>query len=355
MFKRVTSLLLIMTLVLTLGVGCSTSGKKQENKKQGAKNKGQVRVGMVTDVGGVNDQSFNQSAWEGLQRAEKELGIKASYQESKQDADYIPNLETLLDGDNDLIWGIGYKVGDALREAAESNPDQKYAIVDYSYGDKTPENVVGVVFKAEQSSFLVGYIAGKMSQTGKVGFVGGIKSNIIDGFDYGYHAGVAYANKLTNKGVQVLRQYAESFDNPAKGKAIANSMYQQGADIVFHAAGGVGDGVIESAKEQGKYAIGVDRDQNYLAPDNVITSAMKRVDVGIYDLVKALKEGKFEGGKTIVYGLEHNAVDIAPTSNKHVPKEILDEVEKLKKDIVDGKINVPNDEKTYKDYLNTLK
>src|SRR5699024_2808285 len=154
----------------------------------------------------------------------KDLGTKSDYQESHQDADFVPNLETALDAENDLIWGIGFKLADAVKAAAEENPDAKYAIVDFSYGDKTPDNVVGVVFKQEQPSFLVGYIAAMMSETGKVGFVGGMESEVISAFDYGYHAGVAYANKVADKDVKVLRQYAEDFGDSAKGKAIASSM-----------------------------------------------------------------------------------------------------------------------------------
>jgi len=330
-------------------VACTDSGKSNEGTKES-----DLKIAMVTDVGGVNDQSFNQSAWEGLQQVEKDLGVKVSYQESHQDADFVPNLETLVDAENDMIWGIGFKLSDAIKEAAEKNPDTKYGIVDFAYGDETPENAVGVVFKAEQPSFLVGYIAAKMTETGTVGFVGGMEGDVIWGFDYGYQAGVAYANKVNGTDVKVLRQYAESFNDAAKGKAITNSMYQQGADIVFHAAGGVGDGVIEAAKEQDKWAIGVDRDQNYMAPDNVLTSAMKRVDQGIYLVVKDLVDGKFPGGETVVLGLKEGAVDIAPTSDKHVPKEILDEVEGLKKDIIDEKIVVPVNEKTFEEYLETL-
>lgn len=366
--KKILALLMIAILAFTV-VGCSGGDKADDTKKpaeqkEGEENKAtdeQLKITMVTDVGGVNDQSFNQSAWEGLQKADKDLGTKSDYQESHQDADFVPNLETALDAENDLIWGIGFKLANAVYSAAEENSDTKYAIVDFSYeGDEknfpdgTPDNVVGVVFKQEQPSFLVGYIAAMMSETGKVGFVGGMESEVISAFDYGYQAGVAYANKVADKDVKVLRQYAEDFGDSAKGKAIASSMYQKGADIVFHAAGGTGDGVIEAAKEQDKYAIGVDRDQNDLAPDNVITSAMKRVDVGVYNVVKDLKEGKFPGGTTVVYGLEEGAVDIAPTSDKHVPKEILDKVEELKKLIIDGEIKVPVDEDSYEEYLKTL-
>lgn len=296
-----------------------------------------LKIAMVTDVGGVNDQSFNQSAWEGLKRSEKEFGIKVAYKESKQDADYAPNMETLTDAGYDLIWGIGFLMGDAIKETAEINPDQKYAIIDFSYGEETPGNVACAVFQEEEPSFLVGYIAGKMTKANKVGFVGGIKFPLIEKFEYGYMAGV----KLANPEAEVLRQYAESFTDAAKGKAITNNMYQQGADIVFHASGGVGDGVIEAAKEKGKWAIGVDKDQNFLAPDNVLTSAMKRVDNAIFDISRRLKEGEFAGGQTVVYNLKNDGVGIAPTSNKHVPAEILKEVDELIAKIKSGEIVVP--------------
>lgn len=363
MSKRLLALLLIGILVFSV-VGCSSSNTPSEEAEEPTETEeteetpaGEaLKVAMVTDEGGVHDQSFNQSAWEGLQRAQEELGVEVSYQESQQDADFAPNFETLLDAGNDLIWGVGFKLADAVLDAALANPDQKYAIVDHSYGDDTPDNVVGVMFMQEQPSFLVGYIAGKMTETNKVGFVGGVAGDIIWAFDYGYQAGVQYAAHELGKEIEILNQYAESFSDVAKGKAITQQMYQQGADIVFHAAGDVGTGVIEAAKEQGKWAIGVDRDQNYLAPDNVLTSAMKRVDVGVYNVVKDLVEGKFPGGQTITYGLaDGGAVDIAPTSNKHVPQEILDEVEELKQKIIDGEIVVPYNQETFEEFMNTLK
>ncbi|WP_163338858.1 BMP family protein [Desulfopila sp. IMCC35008] len=306
-----------------------------------------MKVGMVTDVGGVNDQSFNQSAWEGLTRTKEELGMKIGYKESKQDADYAPNLETLTDAEYDLIWGIGFLMADAIKSTAQVNPDQKYAIVDFFYGPETPKNVACAVFQEEQPSFLVGYIAGKMTKAKKVGFVGGIKFPLIEKFEYGYMAGV----KMANPEVEVVRQYAESFTDAAKGKAITNNMYQQGADIVFHAAGGVGDGVIEAAKEKNKWAIGVDKDQSHLAPDNVLTSAMKRVDNAIFGIVEQLQKGVFKGGESVVYNLSNEGVGIAPTTSKHVPKEILDEVDGLIAKIKSGEIVVPATDAEYKEFI----
>lgn len=311
----------------------------------------QLRVGMVTDVGGVNDQSFNQSAWEGLQKTKKELGVKVSYQESKQDADYAANLETLLDAKNDLIWGIGFKMADAILTAAKQNPKQKYAIIDYSYGDKTPKNVIGVMFKAEEGAFLTGYIAAKMTKSKTIGFIGGMSVPIIHSFQYGYKAGA----KQANKSISILEQYAESFTDAAKGKAIANQMMGKGADVIFPAAGAVGDGVIEAVKEKGKFAVGVDRDQNYLAPKNVITSSMKRIDNAVFNVVKDLTKGTFKGGTTIVYGLKDGAVDIAPTTLKMIPMTLMNDVGELKKKIIDGKITVPATEKDFNTFVKTLK
>ncbi len=335
MLKRIITIFVLALFVMSV-VSCG-----QAKKESG------LKIAMVTDVGGINDQSFNQSAWEGLKKSEEDFGIAVSYLESTQDADYAPNMETLLDAGNDVIWGIGFKMGDTIKEKALANPDQKYAIIDYAYGDETPVNVVGVVFKEQEPSFLVGYIAGKMTKTNKVGFVGGMKFPLIEKFEYGFKAGV----KLANPDAEIFAQYADSFTDAAKGKAIANQMYGKDADIVYHAAGGVGDGVIEAAKEQDKYAIGVDRDQNSLAPEHVITSAMKRVDNAIYNVADLLVKDEFPGGTTVVYGLKEGGVGIAPTSDKLVPAEILEEVEELKAKIISGEIVVPSTPDAYTEWI----
>ena len=242
-------------------------------------------------------------------------------------------------------------MADAILIAAKQNPKQKYAVIDYSYGTKTPANVIGVMFKVEEGSFLAGYIAAKMSKTGTIGFIGGMSVPIIHSFQYGFKAGAKFANKKIN----IIEQFAESFTDAAKGKAIANQMIGKGADVVFHAAGAVGDGVIEAVKEKNKMAVGVDRDQNYLAPKNVITSSMKRVDSAIFNVVADLNKGTFKGGTTIEYGLKDGAVDIAPTTSKMVPAVLLEEVAKIKKQIIDGKIKVPSTEKNFVSFAKTVK
>ena len=269
--------LVMTTMMMGTMVGCGSSNKTTEAPKA-AKS---FNVAMVTDTGGVSDQSFNQSSWEGLQNFEKKSGGKVSYLESKQETDYATNLDKVVDADNKLIWGVGFAMADAVLNAAKTNKDVSYAIVDNSYGDKTPENVTGVMFSAQEPSFIVGYIAGRTTKTDRVGFVGGIKNPVIDQFEYGYQAGVLYAAKELGKTINVDVQYAESFSDASKGKAIANKMFSSGCDIVFHAAGGTGVGVIDAAKEANKFAIGVDRDQAYLAPDNVLTSALKLVNVAV--------------------------------------------------------------------------
>ncbi len=299
----------------------------------------ELTIGMVTDVGGVNDQSFNQISWEGLLRAKDELGVDVRYLESTQAADYEVNLETFASSDVDLILGIGFLMSDIIKSEAERYPENKYSIVDSSYGDDTPSNVVGLLFKDQQSSFLVGYIAGKVTKTNKIGFVGGIKFAITERFELGYIAGAKYANP----DVEVFSVFAESFTDTAKGKAVATQMYSDGADIVFHAAGGLGDGVIEAAREQGLWAIGVDKDQNSLAPDNVLTSAVKRVDNAVYEVIKDLQNGQFKGGVTQTYGLAEKGVGIAETSSKNVPADVLEEVKGIEQDLIDGTIELPYD------------
>ncbi|WP_212696534.1 BMP family ABC transporter substrate-binding protein [Vallitalea pronyensis] len=323
--------------------------KEEDNKEQETMAKADLMISMVTDTGGINDQSFNQSAWAGLEMAQSELGIEVGFLESTQESDYAPNLENLYDQGNDLMWGIGYLMGDTVLEAAKTNPDKKYATIDFFYSDADPEtappeNLLGVTFREQEPSFLVGYIAGKMTKTNNVGFVGGMDFDVIWRFENGFKAGV----KTANPDCEIQIQYANDFGDTAKGKAIANQMYQKDADIIFHAAGYTGTGVIESAVENGKYVIGVDVDQKaILGKDEIITSAMKRVDQAIFNVAKDLKDGKWEGGSNITYGLAEGGVGIAPSSSDAVPADILEEVAQLEKDIIAGKIIVPGTQEEY--------
>lgn len=357
--KKILSTVLAMSMVLSLAA-CGGGGNASSStpSSSGGSSSGEAvknySVAMVTDVGGVNDQSFNQSAWEGLKSLEGK-GFDVKYLESKQGADYTPNLDKVADEDHDLIWGVGFMMADAIKDAATRNPDKMYAIVDNSYGAETPKNIIGVVFKAQEPSFLVGYIAGRMTTTNKVGFIGGMKSEPIDQFEYGYRAGVAYAAKELNKEITVDVQYVGDFSDAAKGKSIALKQYGDGCDIIFHAAGNAGNGMIEAAKEKNLYAIGVDRDQNSQAPDNVITSAMKKVGDAMAIVTEKLKAGEALGGTTQTFGLAEGGVGVAPSSDKNVPADILAATKALEQPIIDGTIMVPYSEATFNEFLATLK
>lgn len=313
--------------------GSSAAEGKGESKEKKADASG-LKVGIVTDVGGVNDGSFNQSAWEGLQRAEKELGVQAKYQESHTDADYKPNIENFVDEDYDLIICIGYALADALKEESAAHPDVKFAIVDdASLADA--KNVTSLMFEQAQVSYLAGYVAAKTTKKNTIGIVLGMATDLMHQFGYGYLAGAIDANP----GIKVLQTNANSFADTAAGKTAANNMVAQGADVIFQVAGGTGLGVIDGCKEAGIWAIGVDSDQSSIAPKTILTSAMKRVDNAVFDVTKELSEGKLEPGvKT--YALADEGVDLAPVTD-NIDPTVLSEVEELKKKIISGEITVP--------------
>ncbi|MDO4521788.1 MAG: BMP family ABC transporter substrate-binding protein [Eubacteriales bacterium] len=299
-----------------------------------------VKVGIVTDVGGVNDGSFNQSAWEGLQRAQDELGITASYLESATDADYIPNIETFVDEDYDMIICIGYQLADALRQEAEANPDVNFAIVDDSTNADL-DNVTCLMFEQAQASYLVGYVAGLATESNTIGFVLGMSTDTMNEFGYGYCAGALDANP----DVKILQANANSFADTAAGKTAANNMIADGADVIFHAAGGTGLGVIDACKEAGIWAIGVDSDQSPIAPETILTSAMKRVDNSVYDTAKAVVDGNLEAGVKS-FSLEDAGVDLAPTTD-NLTDEILTKVNEVKDQIIAGEVVVPKDKESF--------
>lgn len=314
---------------------------------ESVKNDGVFRVAMVPDLGGVNDQSFNQSALEGLYELRDETGAQISYMESKQFSDFRLNLDRFSDGPSDLIFGIGFVFNDAIEEIAAQNLDKNFAIVDYSYGDEIANNVTGITFKSEEAAFMVGYIAGMTTKTNKVGFVGGMRNLVIDQFQYGFEAGVLYASKERNVPIDIQVQYAESFSDAAKGKAIASRMYSSDCDIIFHAAGGVGYGVIESAKDNQKWVIGVDRDQSSIAPDNVLTSAVKNVGNAVKIVSKELMNGNTIGGKNYEFGLNEDCVGI-PENHKNMDEAVYNKALEIAEMMKSGQIIVPFNAETYK-------
>lgn len=335
MKKKIVSLVLAGAMILSLAA-CGKTNSGSSDKKSDSK----VKIGIVTDVGGVNDGSFNESAWNGLKKAEKKLGIEAKYLESKTDADYQPNIETFIDEDYDMIVCIGYKLAKALTKAAKNNPDKKFAIVDDASLAKE-KNVTSLMFEAAQSSYLVGYAAGLTTKTNNIGIVLGMSTDLMHEFGYGYVAGAIDANK----DIKVQQINANSFADTAAGKTAANTMISNGADIIFHAAGGTGLGVIDACKEAKIWAIGVDSDQSKVAPDTILTSAMKRVDNAVYAIAKATKEGKVKAGVEH-FSLKDGGVDIAPTT-KNLAPEVIEKVKEVKKKIIAGEIKVPKTEEEF--------
>lgn len=345
MKKKHASMIAYALAIALFFTGCSMGDTKKP---------GEHEVIMVASEGGINDQSFNQSTWEGLLALNKETGYKVNYLESRQASDYLTNLDRATDSKPDLVWGIGYTFSDAILRIAETNPDLNFAIADYAYPDgETPFNVTGVAFRAEESSFLAGYIAGLMTKTDKVGYIGANKSFTLMVFQYGYMAGVDYAAKERGVKIDIMVQYAESFTDIAKAKAIANKMYSEGADVIFHAAGNAGTGVIEAAKDNGKYTFGIDRDQTYMAPDNVLTSVLKNVGNAV-DLVSKEKiNGEDIGGKTMVFGLKEDAVGI--TEHKDlIPADVWEKTMQVRQKIIDGQIQVPDTEEEYNQFVANL-
>jgi len=320
----------VMAAVLTAAMVASVSAMPQ----MVAAADDEFKIGLITDVGGVNDGSFNQSAWEGLEKAGEELGVEVNYLESATDADYQPNMETFVDEDYDLIISVGYMLADATREAAEANPDTKFAIIDDSSIDLP--NVTSLMFKAEQASYLVGYVAGLTTKTNNIGFVVGMTNETMNQFGYGYCAGAIDANP----DITVQQFNANSFADSATGKTMANTAITNGADIVFQAAGATGLGVIEACQEAGVYAIGVDSDQSSIAPKTVLTSAMKRVDNAVYDAVQELIDDKLEGGVQ-TFDLAAGGVDIAPSQDL-ILDDVIKAVDEVKEKIISGDVVIPD-------------
>lgn len=335
-FAKATVAAVALSIVLA---GCG-GAKKEEPAPAApatpAKQETKFRVGMATDVGGLNDESFNAAANDGLKKAQAELGAEIKAIESKRETDYEPNFKSLMDLKYDLIWGIGFMMEDAVKKVAAENPNQKFAIID---SPVTAPNLAAVTFREEEGSFLMGIIAAKTTTTKKVGFVGGMTSDVIAHFDAGFQAGV----KSVDPTIEVKRVYAGSFVDPVKGKDVAQAMLKDGVDVIFHAAGATGNGVIEAAAAAKKFAIGVDKDQNKLAPEYVISSMMKRVDVAVFDVSKATKDGNFPGGKNTVLGLKENGVGYAPSTLwAKMPAGTKELVDKWADAIKGGKVTVPN-------------
>ena len=299
MFKKIKSLLLVTLVVGSTVVGCSKSTVEDDK----------VKVTLVLDEGGVNDQSFNQSSWEGALQAKEKYDVDINYIESKQESDYETNIETAIDNESDLVIGVGFKLTDAIKEASENYPEQQFAIIDGTY-DEIPKNVQPILFNEEEAGYTVGLIAAKMTNTNTVGFIGGMDIPSVSQFLVGFEKAI----KEEKPGVKVLTQYANSFTDAAKGKAIAQQMIKNNADIIFTAGGGVNNGAWEACTESNIKAIGVDMPSNQFTPNTIITSALKNVGTGVELTIKDLVEGNFEGGKAKIYDLSNGGVGFEKTN-----------------------------------------
>ena len=299
-----------------------------------------IKVGVVFDSGGRGDKSFNDSAFAGVEKAEKSLGIQASdvkTVDSKSAKDYSGNLSTLAESGCDVVFAVGIGQDVALKDIAPKYPDVKFGLID---GTMDAPNVRSIVFTEEQGSFLAGYAAALASKTGKVGFVGGKKIPLIEKFQAGFEAGA----KAANPSIEVLpAKYTDSWDDTAIGKAMAQSLYSGGADVVYHAAGRCGLGVIDAAREsEGKLAIGVDSDQDDQAKGKVLTSMVKHVDAAVFQTIKDVQDGKFTAG-TKVYDLKADGVGLTDFRNTQdkLGADGMKRLDDAKKKIEDGTYKVP--------------
>ena len=306
---------------------------------------GEVRIGLVFDVGGLGDKSFNDAAHRGLLRARDELGVTFRYIEPGDGSDRESALRQLASQDYDLVIGVGFIFTDDIRKLAAEFPEVKFACIDYSVlpgQPPPPDNLVGLRFREHEGSFLVGAVAGLESKSKIVGFVGGMQIPLIRKFEAGYEAGV----KQVCPDCKVLSAYAgtepKAFADPVKGRELAAAQYNQGADIIYHASGKTGSGVFQAAVERGSRAIGTDSDQFYEAPCCVITSMLKKVDVAVFRTIEQVKHDQFEGGVR-EYGLGDDGVGYVYDDNNRsmLSPETVERVNALADAIRAGELEVP--------------
>lgn len=311
------------------------------------------RVGMISDVGGIDDASFNQNTWEGVLQAEEELGIEGRFLESQSQADYVNNITEFAEQGYDLIITVGFLLADATAEMAEVYPDQKFAIVDFAY-DPCIENVEGIVFNANEGAFLGGYLAAGMAEMldpddPRVGWVFGMEIPPVKVFEIGFTNGLAYYNQQKGADVQISGTYVGDFEAPDQGKAAANSLLDEGVDVLFGAGGKTGNGALVAVRErseQGKdvAGIGVDVDQYYTLPQEapiLLTSIEKRLANAVFGVIEQTLNGNFQNCGVYVGTLENDGVGLAPFHDweDRVPNELQSELEEIRQAIIAGEID----------------
>ena len=306
-----------------------------------------IRVGLVTDVGQLNDRGFNQLAYEGVQRAERELGIEMRVLESQSDADYVPNMTALAEDGFELIFAVGYAQGDAVAEVAPNFRTSTFVIIDVDQQTLRgrPDNVVGLLFNEEEVGYLAGYLSARVAADGDGGAnepptissVGGMKEPPVDRFIAGYQAGA----KAAVPGIRLLNAYSQDWDDLAKCKEAALEQIARGSKVVFQVAGGCGLGALDAAEERDVWGVGVDADQSFLG-DHILTSAMKRVDEAVYQEIRKHVEGEWVSGINVILGLEDGGVGLGAISPRVAPEHV-EAVERVREQIVSGEItDIPN-------------
>ena len=330
---------LLATLVLALAAcGGDGDGSAATTTSEDAET---VQVGLITDAGQLNDKGFNELAYKGLQRAMKQPGIEGRVIESRSANEYVPNMTSLVRQGYDLIIGVGFAQGDAINTAATKFPETKFVIIDVDQASlkNKPKNVVGMLFREEQAGYLAGYLAALETQRegGKpvLGTVGGFKEPPVDRFIAGYQA--AARDVLPN--AELLNAYSSDWEDQAKCKELALNQIARGAQVVFQVAGECGLGALDATRERGIWGIGVDADQSFLGP-HVLTSAMKRVDEGVFRTIMDVQDGKWQGGRNITYGLAEKGVALGTISPK-VPAEDRKKLDEQSKKIAAGEIEIP--------------
>lgn len=336
-------------LIAIFGLLVSSCTQRAEAKREGCR----IRVGIVFDIGGKNDRSFNAAAWEGVKRAQSDLDICLYDVEPGNPTSIEPAMRAFAEKNFDLIIGVGFAQGPIMQRVAKDYPNNKFAIVDgviFDDDGKTPlKNVASLVFREHEGSYLVGMIAASKSKTGTLGFLGGMDIPLIHRFEKGYEEGA----RAVNPNVKIIDNYVGvtdgAWNNPGKGKELSLAQIEKGADVIFTAAGNSGLGAFDAVEQYGKndrgeankFVIGVDSNQNGVKPGFVLTSMVKRVDNAVYDMVKEVLDGKFEGGFH-TFGLDKDGVAYAMDSNNKglIPDDVIAKTEQAKSKIVAGEIKV---------------
>ena len=310
--------------------------------------RGDLQVGMVSDVGGLDDASFNENTWAGLERADGELAVCANFIESQAQADFEKNITEFAEQEYDMVITVGFLLADATAKMAEQYPDVKFAIIDSSYDPPIP-NVEGITFNVDEAAFPIGYLAAawadlKDSADPQVGYVAGMQIPPVEQFIVAYEAGVAYYNDAYGTNVLVKGVYVGDFEAPDQGKIQGNSLIDEGVDVIFGVGGKTGNGGLTAAKERGKWGVGVDVDQYFTLPnekDILITSCMKRLDNAVFTVVEDTVNDEFAGGGVYVGTLENGGVGLAPFHDyeNEIPDNIKADLEAIQQGIIAGTID----------------